>query len=349
VAWCVTTGRLEGVVEVAVLVCGGAGYIGSHTVKALLKRKEEVIVLDNFQQGHTEAVDDGALLYNGDLRDEAIVEEIFLNHKITSVIHFAANSLVAESVRNPLSYYDNNLYGTLCLVKAMNKYGVKQIVFSSTAAVYGDPVSTPILETDPTHPTNPYGETKLATEKMLKWCAAAYNMQYIILRYFNAAGADMGGEIGEDHNPETHLIPLVLQAALRKREKIMIYGDDYDTRDGTCIRDYIHVDDLASAHVVALEKLRRNRKSGTYNLGTEKGFSVKEVIDAARKVTGVNIVAEKAARRTGDPAVLIASSAKAKKELEWKPKHESLEEIITSAWRWFQKYPEGYKSKSYVQ
>ncbi|MCD7035045.1 UDP-glucose 4-epimerase GalE [Metabacillus sp. GX 13764] len=326
----------------AILVCGGAGYIGSHAVSELLDRGEEVVVADNLQKGHAEAVLEGAKHYAGDLRDEAFLNKIFTENKIEAVMHFAADSLVGESVEVPLQYYDNNVYGALQLLKAMVSHDVKKIVFSSTAAAYGEPKNVPILETDPTEPTNPYGETKLAIEKMLKWSEQAYGLKYTVLRYFNVAGAHMEGKLGEDHSPETHLIPIILQVALGQREKIMIFGDDYDTHDGTCIRDYIHVTDLADAHVLALEKLRRENESGTYNLGNGNGFTVKEVIDTARKVTGHSIPAEVAPRRAGDPAKLVASSEKAMKELGWKPKYASLDQMIESAWNWFQKHPNGY-------
>lgn len=327
----------------AVLVCGGAGYIGSHTVAALLNRNEEVVVVDNLITGHKEAVL-GGKLYIGDLRDEAFMDKVFIENEIEAVIDFAAFSLVGESVVEPFKYYENNVYGTLCLLKAMNKHNVKKTVFSSTAATYGEPERIPIEEDDVTNPTNPYGETKLAVEKMLKWADTAYGIKYVALRYFNVAGAIDSGEIGEDHFPETHLIPVILQVALGKREKIMIYGDDYPTNDGTCIRDYIHVMDLAEAHILALDKLRKDNKSDVYNLGNGEGFSVKEVIDTAREVTGHPIPAEIIGRRAGDPAVLVASSKKIIKELGWNPKHASLEEIIESAWNWHKSHPEGFKS-----
>lgn len=327
----------------AVLVCGGAGYIGSHTVSELLDRNEEVVVVDNLQKGHLPAVLEGAKLYNGDLRDEAFLKSVFQENEIEAVIHFAADSLVGESVEKPLQYYENNVYGTMCLLKVMTEFNVKKIVFSSTAATYGEAENIPIVETDPTVPTNPYGETKLAVEKMLKWSEQAYGLKYVVLRYFNVAGAHMKGKLGEDHDPETHLIPIILQVALGDREKIMIFGDDYKTEDGTCIRDYIHVTDLADAHILAIEKLRKENTSATYNLGNGNGFSVKEVIETARKVTGHPIPAEVAPRRAGDPAVLIASSEKAIKELGWKPKYADLHTMIESAWNWFQKNPRGYQ------
>lgn len=327
----------------AVLVCGGAGYIGSHAVSELLDRNEEVVVVDNLQKGHLLAVLEGAKFYNGDLRDEAFLKNVFQENDIEAVIHFAADSLVGESVEKPLQYYENNVYGTMCLLKVIQEFGVKKMVFSSTAATYGEAENIPIVETDPTVPTNPYGETKLAVEKMLKWSEQAYGLKYVVLRYFNVAGAHMEGKLGEDHDPETHLIPIILQVALGDREKIMIFGDDYNTEDGTCIRDYIHVTDLADAHILAIEKLRKDNTSATYNLGNGNGFSVKEVIETARKVTGHPIPAEVAPRRAGDPAVLIASSEKAINELGWKPKYADLHTMIESAWNWFQKNPKGYQ------
>lgn len=326
----------------AILVCGGAGYIGSHAVYALLKRNEEVVVVDNLATGHSESVL-GGKLYIGDLRDEDFLDKVFSENNIEAVMHFAASSLVGESVENPFKYYENNVCGTLSLLKAMKKHGVKKIVFSSTAAVYGEPERIPIEEEDRTEPTNPYGETKLAIEKMLKWADAAYGIKYVALRYFNVAGALETGEIGEDHSPETHLIPIILQVALGKRDKVMIYGNDYPTKDGTPIRDYIHVMDLVDAHILALEKLRKENKSEVYNLGNGEGFTVKEVIEVARKVTGHPIPAEVTGRRPGDPAVLVASSEKAMKDLGWRPKYASLEEIIESAWMWHKNHPNGFK------
>ena len=329
----------------AVLVCGGAGYIGSHAVCDLLKRGEEVIVVDNLQTGHRDAVLEGATLYTGDLRDAEFLNEVFENNHIDAVIHFAADSLVGESVENPLKYYDNNVNGALSLLKVMVKHGVNKIVFSSTAATYGEPRNVPILESDPTVPTNPYGETKLAIEKMLKWAEQAHGIKYTVLRYFNVAGAHIEEDIGEDHNPETHLIPVILQVALGTRGQIKIFGDDYDTHDGTCIRDYIHVTDLVAAHLLAIDKLQNGGESAIYNLGNGNGFSVKEVIETARKVTGHAIPAEIAPRRGGDPAKLVASSEKAIKELGWKPKFNTLEQIIETAWKWHQNHPNGYEDR----
>ncbi|MFB6365654.1 UDP-glucose 4-epimerase GalE [Paenibacillus elgii] len=325
----------------AIMVTGGAGYIGSHTVAELLAKGEEVVVVDNLQQGHREALL-GGKLYVGDIRDADFLDTVFRENDIDAVIHFAANSLVGESMQAPGKYYHNNVYGTLCLLEKMNEYGVKKIVFSSTAATYGEPENIPILESDRTLPTNAYGETKLAMEKMMRWFDTAHGIKYVSLRYFNAAGAHESGRIGEDHSPETHLVPIILQVALGKRAHISIYGDDYATPDGTCIRDYIHVTDLADAHILAVEKLRAGGDSSVYNLGNGKGFSVKEVIDIARKVTGHAIPAVVEARRAGDPAVLVASSERGRTELGWQPKRDSLQQIIASAWAWHQANPDGY-------
>jgi UDP-glucose 4-epimerase len=325
-----------------ILVCGGAGYIGSHAVYRLLEKGERVVVVDNLQTGHREAVHPDAVFCQGDIRDREFLREVFRQHDIEAVIHFAANSLVGESMEEPLKYYDNNVYGTQVLLEVMREFGVKQIVFSSTAAVYGEPKQIPIVETDPTEPTNAYGETKLAMEKMMKWADRAYGIRSISLRYFNVAGA-YGTTIGEDHNPETHLIPLILKVPLGQREEIYIFGDDYDTPDGTCIRDYIHVLDLVDAHVLALNKLRNGADSDVYNLGNGNGFSVKEVIEAARQVTGHPIPARVMARRPGDPAKLVASSDKAKRELGWEPNYPSITDIVASAWEWHQARPNGYR------
>ena len=325
----------------SVLVCGGAGYIGSHTVSELLDRGEDVVVADNLQKGHKKAVLGGKLMI-GDLRDSDFLDKVFSENTIDSVIQFAADSLVGESVEDPLKYYNNNVVSTLSLLSKMKQYGVDKIVFSSTAATYGEPQNIPIMETDPTIPTNPYGQTKLAVEKALKWCYEAYDIKYTALRYFNAAGAHISGKIGEDHNPETHLIPIILQAALGQRDSITIFGDDYNTEDGTCVRDYIHVTDLPDAHILALDKMRADGKSNIYNLGNGNGFSVKEVVDITRKVTGVDIKAELGERRPGDPAILVASSEKAKKELNWKPKYNDLGTIIETAWKWHKENPNGF-------
>lgn len=329
----------------SILVCGGAGYIGSHTVKELLNKGYDVLAVDSLETGHKSAVDKRAKLFIGNLMDELFMDSVFKQNEIEAVIDFAAYSLVGESVTNPLKYFENNVCGTLALLKKMKEYNVKYIVFSSTAATYGEPKNIPILECDKTVPTNPYGESKLIVEKMLRWFDEAYGIKYCALRYFNAAGAHISGEIGEDHSPETHLIPIILQVALGKRKKISIFGDDYDTQDGTCIRDYIHVTDLADAHILALEKIKKENKSAVYNLGNGKGFSVKEVIEMTRKVTGKEIPEEIAPRRPGDPSILIASSEKVTEQLQWRPKYDSLEKIIDTAWNWHKNHPNGYKDR----
>ncbi len=324
-----------------ILVCGGAGYIGSHMVAELLENNHEVVVLDSLVKGHKEALL-GGKLYIGDLRDRKILDKVFTENKIDAVIDFAAFSLVGESMTEPLKYFNNNVYGTISLLEAMRDYNVKYIVFSSTAATYGEPEIVPITENSKTVPTNAYGESKLLVEKILRWCDHAYGIKYTTLRYFNAAGAHISGKIGEDHSPETHLIPIILDVALGNREKIMMFGDDYDTKDGTCVRDYIHVSDLASAHSLALKRLMNGGDSAIYNLGNGTGFTVKEMVEIARKVTGHPIPAEVAERRAGDPAVLIASSKKAMDELGWKPKYADVETIISTAWNWHKNHPNGY-------
>lgn len=328
----------------AILVTGGAGYIGSHTVVELLNHGEEVVIVDNLRTGHEKAVT-GGTFYQGDLSDRSFLDSVFEKHEIEAVIHFAASSLVGESVQKPLPYYENNLIASHTLVSAMIDHDVKKIVFSSTAATYGEPKQIPILESDLTNPTNPYGETKLAMEKMFRWCDNAYGLKSISLRYFNAAGAHPDAMIGEDHNPESHLIPIILQVALGQREAISIFGDDYPTEDGTCIRDYIHVMDLANAHWLALEHLRKNNTSDVFNLGNGTGFSVKEVIETAREVTEHVIPEKVSPRRAGDPAVLIASSEKAQSVLGWRPQFNDLKTIIATAWNWHQANPKGYNDK----
>lgn len=328
-----------------ILVLGGAGYIGSHTVYELIENGEDVAIIDNLQTGHIKAVHPKARFYKGDIRNREFLDSVFAKEKIDAVIHFAAYSLVGESMEKPLKYYENNLCGTKILLDSMVANGINKIVFSSTAATYGEPESLPILETDKTEPTNPYGETKLAMEKMFKWVGRAHNINFVSLRYFNACGAHVSGEIGEDHAVETHLIPLILQVPNNKREHIYIFGDDYNTKDGTCIRDYIHVTDLAQAHILAVKYLRNGGNSDIFNLGNGIGFSVKEVIETARKVTGHPIPAQISPRRAGDPAKLIASSNKARKNLGWKPEHAELEEIIATAWNWHKKHPNGYNDK----
>lgn len=324
------------------LVLGGAGYIGSHTALELIKKGHEVIVVDNLVTGYEKAIPDKAVFYQGDIRNFDFLDNLFKKERIDAVIHFAAYSLVGESVTNPLKYYDNNLYGTKVLLEAMIKNNVNKIVFSSTAATYGEPENIPILESDRTCPTNPYGETKLAMEKMFHWASKAHGLSYVSLRYFNACGADATGQFGEAHNPESHLIPLVLQVPNGKRESVSIYGTDYDTPDGTCIRDYIHVTDLAEAHILAVEYLANGGESDIFNLGNGVGYSVREVIETARNVTGHPIPATEVPRRAGDPARLVASGEKAKRVLGWEPKIKKLDEIIASAWKWHKAHPEGY-------
>ena len=327
----------------AILVCGGAGYIGSHAVHQLIARGEEVVIVDNLQTGHRGALHPQAVFCEGDIRDAAALDRIFTERSIEAVLHFAANSLVGESMEQPLLYFNNNVYGMQVLLEAMVRHGVDKIVFSSTAAVYGEPKRVPIREDDETNPTNAYGETKLTMEKMMKWVSRASGVRYVSLRYFNAAGALPDGSIGEDHKTETHLIPLILQVPTGRRDHITVYGDDYPTPDGTCLRDYIHVVDLADAHMRALDYLRRGGESDIFNLGSGSGFSVKEMIAAAEKATGKAIAVEIGARRAGDPAQLIASSEKARTVLGWQPQFTDVEEVIGTAWRWHAAHPHGYE------
>lgn len=328
----------------AVLVVGGAGYIGSHAVYQLVDAGQDVVVVDHLKSGHREAVHPKARFYEGDIRDRAFLDTVFETETIDQVVHFAAFSLVGESMEHPLAYFDNNVYGTQVLLEAMMVHDVKQIVFSSTAATYGEQEQMPILETATTNPTNAYGETKLMMEKMMRWCETAYGLQYVALRYFNVAGARATGEIGEDHTPETHLVPLVLEVANGQRPMISIYGDDYATEDGTCIRDYIHVEDLIDAHLLALEYLKQGNTSDVFNLGSSRGFSVREIIEAARRVTGHAIPEQVVARRVGDPSTLIAGSDKAKTILGWTPSRTEIDTIIQDAWRWHEQRPQGYKT-----
>lgn len=327
----------------SILICGGAGYIGSHAVKKLVDEGLSVVVVDNLQTGHEDAITEGAKFYNGDLRDKAFLRDVFTQENIESVMHFAADSLVGVSMEKPLQYYNNNVYGALCLLEVMDEFKVDKFIFSSTAATYGEVDVDLITEETMTNPTNTYGETKLAIEKMLHWYSQASNLRYKIFRYFNVAGATPNGIIGEDHRPETHLIPLVLQVALGQREKIMMFGDDYNTPDGTCIRDYIHVEDLVAAHFLGLKDLQNGGESDFYNLGNGNGFSVKEIVDAVREVTNHEIPAEVAPRRAGDPARLVASSQKAKEKLGWDPQYVNVKTIIEHAWNWHQKKPNGYE------
>ncbi|WP_053360684.1 UDP-glucose 4-epimerase GalE [Bacillus sp. FJAT-27251] len=326
----------------SVLVLGGAGYIGSHAVYQLIDQGEEVVVIDNLETGHRGAVHPKAAFYEGDIRSPEFLTSVFQKEKIDSVIHFAANSLVGESMEKPLKYFDNNVHGTQVLLQAMVEHDVKTIVFSSTAATYGEPGVVPIIESMPTNPTNAYGETKLTMEKLISWTQKAHGINYVALRYFNVAGARETAEIGEDHSPETHLVPIILQAALGQRPHITIFGDDYDTPDGTCIRDYVHVEDLINAHLLALNYLRKGGASDVFNLGSSQGFSVKEMIEAARSVTGKEIPAQIGPRRAGDPSTLVASSDKAKKVLGWNPARTSVNKIIEDAWKWHSTHPEGY-------
>ncbi len=326
----------------SILVLGGAGYIGSHAVYQLIDQKMDVVVVDNLLTGHRSAVHPDAKFYNGDIRDKEFLRSVFQNENIDGVIHFAASSLVGESMTNPIKYFDNNVYGTQVLLDIMIEFGIKNIVFSSTAATYGEQEVMPITEEMTTAPTNAYGETKLTMEKMMKWCDSAHGIKFVSLRYFNVAGARSTGEIGEDHDPETHLIPVVLQVALGQREYISIFGDDYDTEDGTCIRDYIHVEDLIDAHILALRYLQNGGESNIFNLGSSQGFSVKEIIEAAREVTKHEIPAKIVERRAGDPSSLIASSAKAVEVLGWMPSRTRIHQIIQDAWNWHQANPNGY-------
>ncbi|MDG4657276.1 UDP-glucose 4-epimerase GalE [Ectobacillus antri] len=327
----------------SILVLGGAGYIGSHAVYQLIDNGYDVIVIDNLQTGHKQAVHPQATFYQGDIRDKEFLREVFSKEAISSVLHFAASSLVGESMEQPIKYFDNNVYGTQVLLDVMVEFDVKHIVFSSTAATYGEQQVMPITEEMSTNPTNAYGETKLIMEQLMKWCSVAHDIRYVSLRYFNVAGARSTGEIGEDHTPETHLLPLILQVALGQREYISVFGDDYETADGTCIRDYIHVEDLIAAHMLALRYLENGGKSDVFNLGSSNGYSVQEMIEAVREVTGHSIPVKIAPRRAGDPAQLIAASAKAKRVLGWEPKRNDIKQIIEDAWKWHQAHPHGYQ------
>jgi UDP-glucose 4-epimerase len=325
---------------VLVLVTGGAGYIGSVVVEELLRDGHAVVVYDSLYKGHRAAVAPEAAFVEGDLLDAPTLRAALGDHRIEAVVHMAADSLVGESVQDPAKYFRNNVVAGLALLDAMRAAGVPRLVFSSTAAVYGEPAKQPIEETDPTAPTNPYGETKLAFERALACYEAAYGLRYASLRYFNAAGATT--RCGEVHAPETHLIPLVLQAAAGQQPHVTVFGDDYPTRDGTCVRDYIHVVDLARAHVLALGIL--DERSAIYNLGCGgDGYTVREVIDTARAVTGCDVPVQMGPRRAGDPAVLIASSDRIKRDLGWRPAHQDLRAIVASAWAWLQAHPDGYR------
>ncbi|ARN89488.1 UDP-glucose 4-epimerase GalE [Levilactobacillus brevis] len=329
-----------------VLVLGGAGYIGSHAVDRLVEKGYDVAVVDNLVTGHRAAVNAKARFYEGDVRDQAFLDGVFDKEDIEGVIHFAAFSVVPESMKKPLKYFDNNTAGMVSLLEVMNKHNVKKIVFSSTAATYGEPKQIPIKETDPQVPTNPYGESKLMMEKIMRWSDEAYGIKFVALRYFNVAGAKEDGSIGEDHHPETHLVPIILEVAAGERDQLAIFGDDYPTKDGTNVRDYVHVVDLADAHILALEYLKAGHDSDAFNLGSSTGFSNKEMLEAARKVTGKEIPAKMAPRRAGDPSTLIAASDKARKTLNWQPRFDNVEDIIRTAWNWKQKHPAGYNDRN---
>ncbi len=324
----------------SILVIGGAGYIGSVTVEQLVAAGERVVVLDNLSRGHRGAVPEGCPFVEGDLGDAPLVMRTLREHTVETVMHFAAHSLVGESVEKPLLYWENNVQAGITLLRCLAEAGVGQFIFSSTAAVYGEPAEMPITEDAPTAPTNPYGVTKLTFERLLGAADQAHGIRHVSLRYFNAAGATE--RCGEDHHPETHLIPLVLEVAAGKRARIQIFGDDYPTRDGTCVRDYIHVEDLARAHLLALDHLRGGNPSQTFNLGNGAGFSVQEIIAVAREVAGHAIPAEVAPRRAGDPATLVASSERIADALGWQPQRGDIRDIVESAWQWHQRHPDGW-------
>lgn len=329
----------------AVLVLGGAGYIGSHAVDRLISKGYDVAVVDNLVTGHQAAINPRARFYEGDVRDTQFMNSVFDQEDVEGVLHFAAFSVVPESMTDPLKYFDNNTTGMVKLLEVMAQHDVKRIVFSSTAATYGEPKQVPIKETDPQVPTNPYGESKLAMEKIMHWSDVAYGIKFVALRYFNVAGAKADGSIGEDHHPETHLVPIILQVAAGERERLQIFGDDYPTKDGTNVRDYVHVVDLADAHILALEYLKKGRDSAAFNLGSSTGFSNREMLEAARAVTGQPIPAVMASRRAGDPSTLIAASNRARKVLGWQPQYDNVQEIIRTAWNWKQRHPKGYDDR----
>ncbi|QBO36573.1 UDP-glucose 4-epimerase GalE [Periweissella cryptocerci] len=329
----------------AILVLGGAGYIGSHMVDRLTEKGRDVIVVDNLLTGHRAAVKEGVPFYEVDIRDKDALSAVFDAEDIEAVVHFAASSIVPESMENPLKYFDNNTGGMITLLEVMRDHDVKKIVFSSTAATYGVPEVVPIKETDPQNPINPYGESKLQMEHMMHWADLAYGIKWVALRYFNVAGAKPDGSIGEDHGPETHLVPIILQVALGKRDKIMMFGDDYNTPDGFNVRDYVHVVDLADAHILALDYLAAGNDSNQFNLGSSTGFSVKQMVEATRVATGEAIPAEVGPRRAGDPDTLIAASEKAREVLGWKPQYDDVTEIIKTAWTWTQSHPNGYDDR----
>ena len=326
-----------------VLVVGGAGYIGSHCVKQLLKAGHQPIVLDNLVYGHRAAVDMGIPFYEEDLGNRKVMAKILRDERIDIVMHFAAYCYVGESVDRPFKYYNNNLVATLSLLETMMQENIKRFIFSSTCATFGVPKKLPITEDLPQHPINPYGQTKLDVENALKAIAHSHGLSFAVFRYFNAAGASKDSSIGEDHNPETHLIPLAIDVALGKREHIKIFGTDYDTSDGTCLRDYVHVDDLVRAHIAAFDRLNKPGTQLFYNLGTETPNSVREVIETVQHVSGKHIPVIEAKRRPGDPPALYADSTRAKKELGWQIEFDSLDKVVETAWRWHSKHPDGYK------
>ncbi len=327
-----------------VLVTGGAGYVGSHAVKVLAAAGFEVVVLDSLVNGHREAVSEHVLV-EADVSDTAVVRETIRRHAVTDVLHFAAFLSVGESVQAPARYYDNNVRKTLALLESVVEESVRRFVFSSTAAVYGTPRDVPIVEDHPTRPINAYGQTKLAIEHALPHYETAYGLRYTCLRYFNAAGADPSGELGEDHRPEIHLIPLALAAAAGARPPLEIFGDDYPTADGTCERDYVHVTDLAQAHVLALGRLAAGAQSTSYNLANGRAYSVRDVLDSVERVVGQPVPCHVVGRRSGDPAVLVASSQRAREELGWAPRFEAIDDIVRTAWQWHRTHPAGYRSR----
>ena len=329
----------------AILVAGGAGYIGSHMVKDLVEHGQEVVVADNLSTGHRDAINPKAKFYEGDIRDRKFLDKIFDNEDIEAVVHFAAFSIVPESMSKPLKYFDNNTGGMITLLEAMRDHNIKYIVFSSTAATYGVPEHMPIKETDPQNPINPYGLSKLMMEKIMHWADKAYGIKFVALRYFNVAGAAPDGTIGEDHGPETHLVPIILQVAQGKRKELSIFGDDYNTPDGTNVRDYVHVMDLADAHILAIKYLEAGNESNAFNLGSSTGFSNKQMLEAAREVTGEPIPAKIAPRRPGDPDSLVAASDKARNVLGWDPKYDDVHDIIATAWKWHSTHPKGYDDR----
>lgn len=329
----------------SILVVGGAGYIGSHMVKRLIEQGQEVVVVDNLSTGHRKAVDEKARFYEGDIRNHVFLKGVFDRENINTVVHFAAFSIVPESMEKPLKYFDNNTAGMVALLEEMRDHDVKRIIFSFTAATYGVPEKSPIEENDRQAPINPYGESKLMMEKIIRWADQAYGIKFVALRYFNVAGAYPDGSIGEDHGPETHLTPIILQVAAGQRDQLKIFGDDYNTPDGTNVRDYVHVLDLVDAHILAINYLKAGNDSDVFNLGSSTGFSVKQMVEAAREVTGEPIPAEIAERRPGDPDSLIAASQKARDVLKWQPQYDDVKEIIQTAWNWKQQHPRGYEDR----